>query len=47
MLFAVDRINAIKERRAKLMGLDQSAKEAAIGNVVVIREVPQGLLVIE
>ena len=44
-LFAVDRIVAISERRSRLMGLDQSAKEAAIGNVVVIREVPQGLLV--
>lgn len=43
-LFAVDRIVAISERRCKLMGLDQSVKEAAIGNVVVIREVPQGLL---
>jgi hypothetical protein len=46
-LFAVDRIVAISERRSKLMGLDQSAKEAAIGNVVVIREVPAGLLVSE
>lgn len=47
MLFAVDRIVAIKERRCKLLGLDQSAKEAAIGNVVLIREVPAGLLVSE
>jgi hypothetical protein len=44
-LFAVDRIVAISERRSRLMGLDLNAKEAAIGNVVVIREVPQGLLV--
>lgn len=41
MLFAVDRILAIKERRAKLFGLDQT-KGDVIANQVVIREVPQG-----
>ncbi len=42
-MFAVDRIIAIKDRRAKLMGMDQTT-----GNVnatqVIIREVPPGLL---
>jgi AraC-like DNA-binding protein len=44
MLFAVDRIVAIKERRAKLMGLDVPTDKAMIGNMVVIREVPNGYL---
>lgn len=43
MLFAVDRILAIKERRAKLMGLD--VKDAdAIGTQVIIEEVPMHYL---
>lgn len=41
-LFAVDRILAIKERRAKLMGLDVPVDVAASTNVVVVREVPTG-----
>lgn len=41
-LFAVDRILSIKERRAKLMGLDVPADVAANANVVIVREVPAG-----
>jgi hypothetical protein len=41
-LFAVDRILQIKERRAKLMGLDMKPEEAMRANAVVIREVVQG-----
>lgn len=41
-LFAVDRILSIKERRAKLMGLDVPADVAANANIVVVREVPAG-----
>jgi hypothetical protein len=44
LLFAVDRIVAIKERRAKLMGLDTPVDVAQTLNQVIIREVPQGLL---
>lgn len=44
-LFAVDRILAIKERRAKLMGLDVPADVAANASVVVVREVPAGWIV--
>lgn len=45
MLFAVDRIVQIKERRAKLLGLDTAVKDANVAaNMVVIREVPQGYL---
>lgn len=43
-LFAVDRILAIMERRAKLMGLDQSADGAIAAAQVIIREVPGGYL---
>jgi hypothetical protein len=43
MLFAVDRINFISERRSRLMGLDRADKDA-VGNVVVIREIPSGYL---
>jgi hypothetical protein len=43
-LFAVDRIIAIKERRAKLMGLDRPVTAAENKNMVIIREVPAGLL---
>lgn len=43
-LFAVDRILAIAERRAKLLGLDTPVKVADHKNVIVIREVPAGLL---
>lgn len=45
-LFAVDRILAIQERRAKLTGLDVRPDEVA-GNVVVIREVPVNYLGLE
>ncbi len=44
MLFAVDRILAIKERRAKLMGLDQVSDTAVNAGIVVVREAPPGLL---
>jgi hypothetical protein len=47
MLFAVDRIIAVKERRAKLMGLDTPIDKALMGNVVVVREVAQGYLAVE
>jgi hypothetical protein len=43
-LFAVDRIVNIKERRAKLMGLDIPTGSNVAQNIVVVREVPQGLL---
>lgn len=43
-LFAVDRIIAIKERRAKLMGLDAKPDEDLNRAQVVIREVPAGYL---
>lgn len=43
-LFAVDRILAIKERRAKLMGLDQSTNAAIAAAQIVVREVPSGYL---
>lgn len=43
-LFAVDRILAIKDRRARLMGLDQSTNAALAAAQVVIREVPSGYL---
>lgn len=42
-LFAVDRILAIKERRAKLMGLDKKPDEM-LGPQIVIEEVPAGYL---
>jgi hypothetical protein len=44
MMFAVDRIIAIKERRARLMGLDVPVDKAMMSNVTVIREVPQGYM---
>lgn len=43
-LFAADRLLAISERRAKLMGLDQSTASAVAASQVVIREVPSGYL---
>lgn len=43
-LFAVDRVLAIAKRRAELLGLDTPVKVADHKNVVVIREVPMGLL---
>ena len=43
-LFAADRLLAISERRAKLMGLDQSTNAAIAAAQVVIREVPSGYL---
>ena len=43
MLFAVDRIIAIKERRAKLMGLDTKIEDTPMPQVV-IEEVPYGYL---
>ncbi len=44
MLFAVDRILAIKERRAKLLGLDTPVDQALNAGIVVVREAPPGLL---
>lgn len=44
LLFAVDRIIAIKERRGKLMGLDQTQANAMASARVVIREIPNGYL---
>ena len=41
MLFAVDRIVAIKERRARLMGLDMKPDEA-LGPQIIIQEVQAG-----
>jgi hypothetical protein len=41
---AVDRILAISERKAKLMGLDVPVNSGPTANMVVIREVPAGLL---
>jgi len=43
-LFAVDRLLAIAERRAKLMGLDIPVDNAVAAASIVIREVPQGWL---
>jgi hypothetical protein len=43
-LFAVDRILAIAKRRSELLGLDTPVKVADHKNIVVIREVPMGLL---
>ncbi len=43
-LYALDRILAIKERRAKYLGLDQTPDAALMAGVVVIQEVPQGYL---
>lgn len=42
-LFAVDRIIAIKERRARLFGLDRRPDDV-IGPQIVIEEVPMGYL---
>lgn len=42
-LYAADRILAIKERRAKLMGLDTPVDAALSANVVVVREIPEGV----
>lgn len=44
MLFAVDRILAIKERRAKLMGLDIAKDNNIAANQVIVRELPPGYL---
>lgn len=44
MLFAVDRIVQIKERRARMFGLDIPVGNNAAANLVVIREVPHGLI---
>ena len=44
MLFAVDRLLVIMERRAKLMGLDLTPDIAQNMNLVVVREMPQGYL---
>lgn len=43
MLFAVDRIVAIKDRRAKLMGLDMKPDDV-IAAQVVVRGIPAGYL---
>jgi hypothetical protein len=41
-LFAVDRILQIKERRARMLGLDTPVDAAMAMNQIIIREVPQG-----
>lgn len=46
-LQAVDRVLALMERRARLMGLDIPVDSAAMANVVVVREVPQNYLGME
>lgn len=43
MLFAVDRIIAIKERRAKMLGIDQQQATIA-GPQIIIEEAPHGYL---
>lgn len=43
-LFAADRILAIMERRAKLLGLDAQTTGNVAAAQIVVREVPQGLL---
>lgn len=43
-MFAVDRIIAIKERRAKLMGLDVKVDDNVNINITVVREVPSNYL---
>lgn len=43
-MFAVDRILAIKDRRARLMGLDQTKDSAIAAAQVIIREAPAGVL---
>ena len=42
--FAADRIIAVMERRAKLMGLDVPVENAIAANMVVVREVPANYL---
>lgn len=44
MLFAVDRMLTLMERRARLMGLDMPVDAAVFANQIVIREIPQGYL---
>src|SRR5258708_30527028 len=44
MLFAVDRLLVIMERRAKLMGLDIPVDQAVFANQIVIREMPANYL---
>lgn len=46
MLFAVDRILAIKERRARLMGLDVRPEETLSGPQIIIQEVPHNYLIL-
>lgn len=46
-LFAVDRVLAIRERWAKLFGLDIPVDQALNQNVVVVREVPGYLGIVE
>jgi len=43
-LWAVDRVLAISERRAKLMGLDLSTDAAIAAAQIIVQEVPQGYL---
>lgn len=44
-LFAVDRILQVKERRAKLFGLDTPPRSSETAhNMVVVREIPAGYL---
>lgn len=41
-LYAVDRVLAISERRAKLMGLDMPVDSALLSNQVIVRFAPPG-----
>ena len=43
-LYALDRILAIKERRARYLGLDQTPEGAIAANMIVVQEIPQGWL---
>lgn len=46
MLFAIDRILAIMERRARLMGLDKN-DDNVIGAQIIVQEIPSGYLGVE
>ncbi len=43
-LAAADRLLNIAERRARLMGLDQTKDDALAANMVIVREIPSGYL---
>ena len=43
-LFAADRVLAIAERRAKLMGMDVPVDQAVAMNQIIVREIPSNYL---